>query len=85
MYCCSGYKHHDRRIPLPGQWPEYGVGHHQNTPSPNLIKHLGCKTGISSTSNSLDHCDADVKLMDANDACTKDMEAAAIAWVTEQT
>ena len=23
--------------------------------------------------------------MDANDACTKDMEAAAIAWVTEQT
>ena len=77
VYCCSGYKHHDRRIPLPGTWPEYGVGNHESTPSPNLIKFLGCKTGVSSTSNSLDHCDADVKLMTENDACTKDMEAAA--------
>ena len=40
--------------------------------------------GVVSTGNSLDHVEADDKLMEANRADCKEMEAAAIAEVAEQ-
>lgn len=47
------------------------------------MKSLRLKTGVVSTSNSLDHSDIDDDLMRKNDASVKDMEGAAIAWVAE--
>lgn len=80
IYC----KHHDRRIPIPG-FLEYGRGDHKSIPVPKLISALGCKKGVVTTSNSLDHTDKDDEQMLENDAAVKDMEAAAVAWVAEIT
>lgn len=55
-------KHHDRRIPIPG-FTEYGIGSYPSVSCPNLVKSLNLKSGVVSTSNSLDHCDMDDKLM----------------------
>lgn len=44
---------------------------------------MGYKSGVVTTSNSLDHCEMDDKVMLENDASVKDMEAASIAWVME--
>mmetsp|Transcript_43100 Transcript_43100/g.85555 ORF Transcript_43100/g.85555 Transcript_43100/m.85555 type:complete len:249 (+) Transcript_43100:54-800(+) len=74
--------HHDRRIPIPG-FTEYGIGNHSSVPCKNLVETLGFKSGPCTTSNSLDHCDMDDKLMLENGASVKDMEAAAIAYVAE--
>lgn len=83
VYISSEFKHHDRRIAIPG-FTEYGIGNHPATPVPNLVQHFGYKTGVVSTGNSLDHTPKDLELMAANDASVKEMEAAAIAWTTEQ-
>ena len=76
-------RHHDRRITIPG-WDDYARGHHELHEVPNLIKALGFKQGVVTTGNSLDAHDVDREIMAKNDASVKDMEAAAIAWVTEQ-
>mmetsp|Transcript_24058 Transcript_24058/g.34462 ORF Transcript_24058/g.34462 Transcript_24058/m.34462 type:complete len:250 (+) Transcript_24058:24-773(+) len=73
---------HDRRIPIPG-FTEYGIGFQDSTPCPKLIEALNLKSGVVTTSNSLDHNESDDKLMAENDASVKDMEAAAIAWVAK--
>ena len=75
-------RHHDRRITIPG-WDDYARGHHEMRKVPNLIKALGFKQGVVTTGNSLDAHDVDRDIMTQNDASVKDMEAAAIAWVTE--
>ena len=62
---------------------EYGRGDHSSVTVNNLISHLGYKSGVCTTGNSLDHTEKDDELMAANDASVKDMEAAAIAWVAE--
>eukprot|EP01041_Mallomonas_annulata_P000161 gene161-272_t len=80
MYCM----HHDRRVPIP-KFLEYGKGDHKSFPVPNLARHLKCKTGNVTTSNSLDHTEKDDEMMLANDASVKDMEAAAVAWIAEIT
>jgi len=84
VFVATSFAHHDRRIPIPG-FTEYGVGNHDAHEAPNLVQHLGCKAGVVTTSNSLDHTTEDDKHMSANDAAVKDMEGAAIAWVAEQT
>lgn len=84
IYVSLFCKHHDRRIPIPG-FLEYGRGDHKSIPVPKLIVSLGCKKGIVTTSNSLDHTDKDDEQMLENDASVKDMEAAAVAWVAEIT
>jgi 5'-methylthioadenosine nucleosidase len=76
--------HHDRRIAIPG-FTEMGIGNHSMLETPNLRASLGFKSGVVSTSNSLDHVDKDDEMMLQNDASIKEMEAAAIAWVAEQT
>ena len=83
VYLASGICHHDRRIPLPG-FDNYGFGSHCAAKSINLAKHLECKVGVCTTSNSLDHTEKDDEVMIANDASIKEMEAAAVAWVCEQ-
>ena len=55
-------KFHDRRIPIPG-FTEYGIGSYSSVACPNMVQSLKLKTGVVSTSNSLDHCDADDKLL----------------------
>eukprot|EP00606_Chrysophyceae_sp_TOSAG23-5_P000111 GSChrysophyteH2.ASY1.ANO1.1540.1 assembled CDS len=75
-------RHHDRRITIPG-WDNYAKGHHASHPCDNLRKALGYKSGVVTTGNSLDATDIDREIMLSNDASVKDMEAAAIAWVSE--
>ncbi|KAJ1440585.1 nucleoside phosphorylase domain-containing protein, partial [Ochromonadaceae sp. CCMP2298] len=73
---------HDRRIPIPG-FTEYGEGSYVSLPTPQLQHALGFKSGVVTTSNSLDHVEMDDTLMKASNASVKDMEAAAIAYVCE--
>ena len=59
----------------------YGVGKLDSRVNvEKLAAALGYKTGACTTGNSLDKTDEDDKHMQANEACVKDMEAAAIAW-----
>lgn len=76
----TSFKNHDRRIAIPG-FTEYGIGECKSHPCPNMIKHFNFKSGVVSTSNSLDYHETDMKLMIENDASIKEMEAASIAWV----
>jgi len=55
---------------------------HSLTHSPYLLTHSLTLLGIVTTSNSLDHCSEDDKIMLEVNATVKDMEAAAIAWIT---
>jgi 5'-methylthioadenosine nucleosidase len=83
VFLSTSIKHHDRRIPIPG-FVEYGRGNHQAHFPENLIKAHGYKSGIITTSNSLDHTEMDDIIMEENQASVKEMEAASIAWVVEQ-
>lgn len=84
VFICTKFKNHDRRIPIPG-FDQYGIGDYDGTSCKNLAKDLKFKLGTVTTSNSLDHNADDDKIMLENDASVKDMEAAAIAWVAEET
>lgn len=79
-FISTHFKHHDRRIAIPG-FDEYGRGNHEAHDCARLIEKLGLKCGVVTTSNSLDHTETDFKIMKENDASVKDMEAAGIAWV----
>lgn len=79
VFVTTGVANHDRRIPIPPYVP-YGVGKLDCVKAEGLVETLGAKTGVCTTSNSLDKHDVDEKLMKENDASVKDMEAAAIAW-----
>jgi 5'-methylthioadenosine nucleosidase len=83
VFISTMFRHHDRRITIPG-WDDYAKGHHKAHSVPRLVKELGYKEGIVTTGNSLDAHDVDRTIMKENDASVKDMEAAAIAWVCEQ-
>lgn len=84
VFLSSNFKHHDRRIPIPG-FTEYGVGDHDSILTPKLAEYLKAKVGVITTSNSLDHNETDDQIMLDHNASVKDMEAAAVAWVAEQT
>jgi 5'-methylthioadenosine nucleosidase len=79
-FICSAAANHDRRIPIPG-FDVFGVGKLDLVAAPKLVAELGWKSGVVSTSNSLDHVPADDEQMEKNGANVKDMEAAAIADV----
>lgn len=80
VFVATAFANHDRRIPIPG-FEAYGTGKRDATPVEKLYGELGWKTGVVTTSNSLDHNADDDERMLANDASVKDMEAAAIADV----
>lgn len=74
---------HDRRIPIP-QYEKYGVYETQHETALKYAQLLNLKSGIISTGNSLDMSAEDEKLIEENQALLKDMEAASIAWVSDQ-
>jgi len=79
-YVVSAFANHDRRIPIPG-YTEYGIGRRDGAAAPNLLAACaGWKSGVCSSGNALDCSAEDAALLEANDACVKDMEGAAIAW-----
>jgi 5'-methylthioadenosine nucleosidase len=82
VFLTTGVAHHDRRIPIPG-FDVYGTGNLTTLNPSQMANHLGYKTGICTTGNSLDNVEKDDALMKENDASVKDMEAAAIAWVAK--
>ena len=80
VYLVTAVANHDRRIPIPG-FDAYGAGTLTSSLKvEEAATALGYKTGICTTSNSLDHSSEDDERMLSNDATVKDMEAAAIAW-----
>eukprot|EP01023_Acetabularia_acetabulum_P060301 TRINITY_DN7247_c0_g1_i2.p1 TRINITY_DN7247_c0_g1~~TRINITY_DN7247_c0_g1_i2.p1 ORF type:complete len:247 (+),score=51.12 TRINITY_DN7247_c0_g1_i2:277-1017(+) len=80
VFLSTSFQNHDRRIPLPG-FDKYGIGHTKAHPCPNMVKSLGLKEGIVSSSNSLDYTDKCMELMRQGATAVKEMEAAAIAWI----
>lgn len=75
--------YHDRRINLP-QFREYGLGFYPTHNCQTIADDLDLKTGVISTGNSLDFTKEDIDEMKSYNGVVKDMEAAAIAWVTQQ-
>lgn len=73
---------HDRRIPLAG-FEEYGHGRYPVLDVDGAAARLGLRTGVVSTSNSLDDPEPDASIMRAHGADVKEMEAAAVGWVAE--
>ncbi|KAL5788793.1 hypothetical protein ACOSP7_005742 [Xanthoceras sorbifolium] len=82
VFLASEVAFHDRRIPIP-VFDLYGVGLRQAFSTPNLLKELNLKIGKLSTGDSLDMTPQDEASITANDASVKDMEGAAIAYVTD--
>lgn len=80
VYLTTHAAFHDRRIPLPG-FDVYGIGKISSSEySHRIAESLQFKTGVVSTSDSLDKSEHCERIMKENDATVKDMEAAAIAW-----
>lgn len=76
--------YHDHRIPIAG-FEEYGRGSYPVLKLARLPEQFGAKRGVVSTGNSLDATGTDLALMELAGAAVKDMEAAAIARVCEET
>lgn len=82
VYLASDAAFHDRRIPIP-VFDLYGIGVRQTFNAPNLVKDLNLKVGKLSTGDSLDMSPHDEAAILANDATIKDMEGAAVAYVSD--
>ncbi|KAI3804003.1 hypothetical protein L1987_32170 [Smallanthus sonchifolius] len=82
VYVASEVAFHDRRIPIP-VFDLYGVGLRRGCSTPNLVKELDFKVGKLSTGDSLDMTPQDEASILANDAVIKDMEGAAVGYVTD--
>ena len=72
---------HDRRIPIPGGYEEYGLGNYKVIDSDLISQKFNLKQGIISTGDAFDISEADSRIMLQNNVEVKEMEAAAIAWV----
>lgn len=72
---------HDRRIPIPGGYEEYGIGNYTVINSDFLAQKFDLKQGVISTGDAFDISEADSRIMQQNNVEVKEMEAAAIAWV----
>jgi 5'-methylthioadenosine nucleosidase len=84
IYIVSSFTYHDRRIPIPG-YDIYGTGKLSASINVNAIldTYNTWKTGICTTGDSLDKTNECDTIMLQSNATVKDMEAAAIAWVSE--
>ncbi len=79
--------HHDRRIDLAG-FAEYGIGGYPVYDATELVEALGrrlprVRTGIVTSSNSLDESESDAQMIERSGAQVKEMEAAAVGYVCE--
>lgn len=72
---------HDRRIALPGGFPNYALGNYPVLDSMAISQKFKLKQGVISSSDALDYTTTDMKIMQDNNVSVKEMEAAAIAWV----
>lgn len=72
---------HDRRINIPG-WDKMGKGFFSVWDTRNMANELNLKTGIVTTGNSLDMPPLDEEYIDNLGGEVKEMEAAAVAWVS---
>ena len=84
VYLSSKCVFHSRRIQGVVGYEEYGFGHFRNAPLELLADATGCKVGVVSTSDSLDHTPKDLQIMRNEGASVKEMEGAATAWVAQQ-
>jgi 5'-methylthioadenosine nucleosidase len=82
VFLATETAYHDRRISIP-EFTPYGIGRIRSTPTKKLANHIGAKSGVCSTGNSLDFHELDSVQMEENEASVKDMEAAAVAWAAE--
>lgn len=79
--------HHDRRIDLAG-YAEYGIGSYPVIDVSWLVEaaseHLTrVRSGIVTSSNSLDESESDARMIRSSGAEVKEMEAAAVSYVCE--
>ncbi|CAG9467323.1 unnamed protein product [Pedinophyceae sp. YPF-701] len=79
VYVSTAVANHDRRISIPG-FDVYGVQRIECAKTDAMRAALGFKAGVVSSGNSLEACDEDLRMLDANEACIKEMEASAHAW-----
>jgi 5'-methylthioadenosine nucleosidase len=83
VFLVSASAFHHRRIPIPG-FDVLGIGKLETSfDVVAMATELGFKTGVVTTSDSLDKTERCDEMMLQNDASVKDMEAAAIAWVAK--
>lgn len=75
------FVHHDHRIGIPG-FDEFGLGNHPAADLRSLAEASGCRLGIVTTGESLDESDVDRTRILESGAEVKDMEGAAVAWVS---
>ncbi len=76
------FVYHDRHVPLPGL-DASAVGRYPALPVRKMASALGLPVGVVSTGSSLEKSDKDLRVIVANNAVAKEMEAAAIAWVAQ--
>lgn len=79
VFVVAGHRVHDARIPLP-VLKEYGEGSWPSCPAPRLVEHLGAKSAVLTTGDSLDCPENDAAAIAASGAAIKDMEGSAIAY-----
>lgn len=91
VYLSTKCVFHGRRIPVSlshnkdkGHLEEYGFGHFRSPAMPKLAKAIDVKQGVVSSSDSLDCSEMDLQLLRSEGAVAKEMEAAAVAWVSQQ-
>jgi nucleoside phosphorylase len=87
VYLSTKCVYHARRIPeggAGGELEEQGFGHYRSPALAGLSAAAGLKTGVVSTSDSLDTSEKDMELMLSEGAVVKEMEAAAVGWVCKQ-
>lgn len=75
------FVHHDHRIAIPG-FEEFGLGNHPAADLRTQAEACGCRTGIITTGESLDETEVDRARILESGAEVKDMEGAAVAWVS---
>merc|ERR1711964_686735 len=95
IYIPTSVQYHDRRIVLPGNWINYGIGTLEMSYGQNVCRALGFNTGLCTTGNSLTTSPTEKTFFDGivrtglqsitqspnGHPDVKDMEFAAIAWV----
>ena len=72
---------HDRHVPLPG-FQESAIGAYPCVDAIELAKQLNLDVGTISSGSSLQKSSSDIDLIEKYGAIAKEMEAAAIAWVS---
>jgi len=71
----------DRRMPNSG-YSQYGLGGYRSFDTTSIVNEVNLKKGIICSGDSFDKNDTDYRIILAKKCAAKDMEAAAVAWVS---